>query len=169
VLSVAGTAWLGWAQAGPPWWWVPFLTAGSAIGVVLAVASVLLARRHRRGPSAMTDPRSRRRYVTAVAVEAAACAAGSSALGAGGSAPLIPAWILFVVGVHFVPLALVFRIRGLQLTGVLCALVAVLAVPASLSGVLPASAVAGAGGGLVMLAGAVPSLLAARHPAEPVA
>ena len=68
-------------------------------------------------------------------------------------------WILFVVGVHFLPLARVFRIRSLVPLAMVCVLVAVAAALTGWVGAALPSAVAGAGGGGALLVESVASLL----------
>ena len=150
VLGVAASAWFGWAQEGPPSGWEPFLIAGSVVAVLIAAVGGIRTWRHRRGESVMSEPRARRTYNLTVAVEGAAIVAGVVVLGLVDASSYLAAWILFVVGVHFVPLGRLFRLRGLQVAGVGCAVVAAAAVTTAWSGAALPSAVAGAGGGLVM-------------------
>ena len=74
----------------------------------------------------------------------------SAVLGITGRSDYLAAWILFVVGVHFVPLGRLFRIRGLQVVGALAAISAAAACVAGMTGGPAPSAVAGLGGGTPM-------------------
>lgn len=171
ILGFAAAAWFAWAQQGPPAGWPGFLTAGSVLGLLAAVvgaAAVRLSRGPGGGPpSAMMDPANRRRYNVTVGAEVIACLLGALALGRAGAAAYVPAWILLVVGVHFLPLARVFRIHSLVPLAVVCVLVAVAAVLLGRAGGVLPSTVAGAGAGLAMLVESVASLLAWRRARVP--
>ncbi|HET8600305.1 MAG TPA: hypothetical protein VFL99_08265 [Segeticoccus sp.] len=151
VLGVAGFAWFGWAQEGPPAGWEIPLLVGSVLGALLAAGAVVRLVRGPADGSAMADPAGRRRYGWAVLAEVVAIVAGVVLLGALGRGDDISAWILLVVGTHFWPLATLFRIPSLRVAGALLVLVALLAaVLGAVSPVLP-SAVSGAAGGLVLV------------------
>src|SRR5690242_3999000 len=105
ILGIAAAAWFGWGHVGAPDTWQIPLDVGSIAGLALAVAAGLYGWRRRRDPSAMNDPRVRRGYFLTVGAEVVAIAAGSWILGGTGHPDYLAAWILFVVGVHFVPLA----------------------------------------------------------------
>ena len=150
TLGVAATAWFGWGNAQPPAGRRPGLAAGSVLGVAAAIAGGWYARRLRSTGSAMADRRVRRGYGITVGVEVAAIVAGAVALGLRWRAYL-PAWILLVVGVHFIPLGRLFNIGALTWAGLaLIPVAAAAAVTGAATGVQP-STVAGAGGGLVCL------------------
>lgn len=170
VLAAAGIAWFGWAQEAPPPSWVRFLVAGSVVCGLLLVALVvvLVRRRTTTGSSPMADPRVRRSYWVTVAVEVALIVGGNLVLAAVGHPAYDAAWTLFVVGVHFVPLARVFDTRGLAVTGVVTAVVAAAAAVLGLASDLSPSAAAGAGGGLAFIAYAGWVLGRGHRPAENV-
>lgn len=152
VLGIAGSMWFGWSQEGPPASWVPFLIAGSVTGAAVAIAALVLTRRHRAGPSAVRGAGGFTAYLWTAGIEVAAIAVGSAVLGLTGEASYISPWVLFVVGAHFLPLGRLFRIDSLRVCGLLVAAVAVVATCVGLSGVLLPSAVTGAGGGVLMVA-----------------
>ncbi len=135
VLAFAGIAWFGWAQDDPP-------STGSP----------------------MADPRVRRGYWATVVVEVALIIGGNLLLAAVGHPAYTAAWTLFVVGVHFVPLARIFHVRGLTATGVATVVVAVAAACLGLASDLAPSASAGAGGGVVFLGYAAWVLGRGRQP-----
>ncbi len=165
VLAFAGVGWFGWAQQDPPSAWVPYLVAGSVVcGLLLVTLVVLLVRHRTTGSSPMADPAVRRGYWLTVSVEVALIVGGNLVLAAVGHPEYDAAWTLFVVGVHFVPLAAIFQARGLAVTGVLTALIAVAAAVFGLGGALAPSAAAGAGGGLAFIAYAAWVLLHGRRP-----
>lgn len=152
ILAFAAMVWFGWAGEDPPTSWVPYLSAGSVVSVLLLLALVaLLVRRRTTTGSPMADPRVRRGYQVTVTLEVVLIAVGNLLLAALGYPAYFAAWTLFVVGVHFVPLGRLFRARGLVLTGVVVAAVALVATGLGLAGDLAPSAVAGAGGGVVFI------------------
>jgi hypothetical protein len=166
ILGVAGTAWFGWAHEGPPAGWSVPLDVGSFAGPAVAVACGVLVWRRRDEPSAMDDPGTRRRYLLIVAIEVLAILVGVAALNLTGHPAYLSAWVLFVVGVHFAPLARLFATPGLTVTGVALAVVAVVAAIAGGSTTIRPSAVAGAAAGVIMLIGAVGYLSAAARRAS---
>ena len=152
ILGVAGAAWFGWGQAGLAEAWALPLQAGSAVALAAAVAGGLLLRRLRPGSSAMDDARLRRGYWKVVATEVIAIVAGNAALGSGGRPAYIPAWTLLVVGVHFLPLARLFRIPGLSAAGLVLAAAAIGAAAAGAAAGVRPSLVAGLAGGAACVA-----------------
>lgn len=152
VLAFAGMAWFGWAQEDPPSSLVPYLLAGSVVSALLLIALVvLLVRRRTTSGSPLADRRVRRGYWLTVAVEAALILGGNLLLAAVGQSDFDAAWTLFVVGVHFVPLARIFHSVGLAVAGVAVAVVAVAAAWVGFATDLAPSAAAGAGGGVVLI------------------
>ena len=152
VLAVAGIAWFGWAQADSPRSWAPYLAVGSVVcGLLLVALVVLLVRPLTTPGSPMAKPRARHRYWVTVGIEVVAIVGGNLLLAACGYSAYVAAWTLFVVGVHFVPLARIFHAHGLAATGVVVAAVAVAAACAGSASDLAPSTVAGAGGGLVFM------------------
>lgn len=165
VLALAGIAWFGWAQDDPPSSWVPYLAAGSVASALLLMSLlVILVRRRTTTGSPMADPGVRRGYWATVMVEVLLIVGGNVLLAALGHPEYDAAWTLFVVGVHFVPLARIFNARGLALTGVVTAVVAVAAACLGLASDLTPSAVAGAGAGVVFLGYAAWVLVRGRRP-----
>jgi hypothetical protein len=151
VLGFAAAIWSGWGQEAPPAEWVGPLTVLAMAGLVVTVLAALVSARHRRGGSAMADVSRRRRYLRVVVVEVIAIVIGAVVLGVSGRSDYLALWILFVVGIHFVPLGQVFRITSLMVAGVVVTLVAVGAAWAGVSGWARPSADPGAGGGLAMV------------------
>lgn len=151
VLGVAGAAWGGWAQDGSPASWSLPLTIGSALGLLLAVAAGIRTFRHRHGDSAMREAGGQRIYSRTVAIEVGLIVLGVAGLDLAGQPTYLAAWILLVVGVHFVPLGKLFRVRGLTVAGLLLPVVAVAAGVLGVTGHAAPSAVAGAGGLVIML------------------
>lgn len=163
ILGVAAMAWFGWAQEAPPAGWSIPLGIGSAVGVLIAVLAGVSAWRSRHSGSAMADASGRRTYYWAVGVEAAAIVVGAVVLTSTGQSAYISPWVLFVVGVHFLPLSRLFAIRSLVPAGVLLVVASAAAVIAALVATVAPSAVAGAAGGVILAGFAIWSLLAARR------
>jgi hypothetical protein len=162
VLSVAAMAWFGWGQAQPPAGWSPALIAGSFASIAAAVLAGSAMRRLRGAQHSMSEPAVHRAYWRIVGAEGAACLLGAVALTAAGRAPYVPAWILLVVGAHFLPLGRLFRIAELYPAGYVLAAVAVAAaITGTVTAVHP-SAVAGAGGGLTCLIAALSCVRSSR-------
>lgn len=161
VLGAAAFVWFGWAQEGPPPGWSPLLAVGSGLGVVLAVVALVAMLRLKDG-SAMSTRAGRRTYGITVGVELLVAVLGVVALTLTGYATFISPWILAVVGLHFIPMARLFRIRLLAVAGVVLTVVALAAaIIGGLTDVLP-SAVAGGVGGLALLGFSAASLYQAR-------
>ena len=169
ILGIAGAAWFSWGQARPPAGWSAFLEAGAIAGVCAAVAGGIAAWRHRGGETAMSDPRSRRGYWRVVATEAAAAGLGVGALAVAGRSAYAAAWVLLVVGIHFLPLSRLFGNRGLFAAGLLLSVVAVAAAATGAATAVAPSAVASAGGGLICVAVAASCLVRAVRPGAAVA
>lgn len=159
VLGFAGAMWLGWAQEAPPAGWSIPLSICSALGLLVAITGGVLTWRRRHGSSAMAAEKGRRTYYRVVGLEGAAIAIGGTALGVTGHSAYTAAWVLFVVGAHFVPLGRLFRIRSLGLVGVLSVLVSVVAAILGLLGTVAPSAIAGGVGGLLLISFGAWSLL----------
>lgn len=163
ILGFAAAAWFGWAQQAPPPSWTMPLTIGSILGLVVCALAGLSAWRSRQSGSAMDAESGRRTYYWTVGVEGASIVVGAVALTSSGQSAFIAPWVLFVVGVHFLPLSNLFAIRSLAPAGVLLVVVSAIAVVVGLLGTVAPSAVAGGIGGLVLVAFAAASLLAARR------
>src|SRR3954464_6382428 len=113
ILGIAAAAWFGWGHEGPPRGWSIPLDIGSFGSLAIAVVCGVLVWRLRRGPSAMDEPATRRRYFWIVGIETAAIRAGVVGLNLAGRPGYLSAWVLFVVGAHFLPLARLFHTPGL--------------------------------------------------------
>lgn len=155
VLGFAGSAWGGWANANPQAGWALPLGIGSGLGLLLAVVAGIRTFRYRAGESAMGERRGRLAYYRTVGIEAALILLGVLGLNLTGQQDYLAAWVLFVVGAHFIPLGRLFRIGGLIVAGGLLVAVAGAAVLAGVVGWLAPSVVAGTGGLVVMVVAGV--------------
>jgi hypothetical protein len=158
ILGIAGALWFGWGQAQPPAGWGLPMSIGSFAAIAVAVAAGIMLRRYRHGGSAMESRRVRRAYGITVGIETAVIGLGAVGLALAGRSAYTAPWILLVVGVHFLPLGRLFGSADLLWAGLALAAVAIAgAVTGAVSAVAP-SAVTGAFGGLVLVAGAAASL-----------
>lgn len=149
VLAAASIAWFGWGHQGlrlEVW-----LRGGMVAAAIVLVVAILLVRRVPVPPTLATDPQARKVYWAAVIAEVVLIVAGALVLARAGHSVFLSTWVLFVVGIHFLPFVRAFNTPLLRLTALCCVLVAALALWAGLTGWAPAPTVAGAGGGVVLL------------------
>lgn len=159
--------WFGWGQEGPPVWGAVVLGIGAVMAVLVAVTGIVCTRRARDEPSPLAGPVTGRRFGIIVGTEFASIGAGAAILGITGHVEFISAWVCFVVGVHFVPLARVFP--GIGMIGLAVAVVgvAVAALIVGLSTTVLPSTVAGMGAGVCLLVHAGSLLISARQLRRP--
>ncbi|MBO4139057.1 hypothetical protein J5U46_02660 [Micromonospora tulbaghiae] len=158
IFGVFGMAWFGWAQEAPPKAWRPWLGAGSVLSLTAAVVGgIVTVRTWDEGSS--VDDRTGPIFGVIVLIEVVLCAAGAIWLRRTGRAPLVPAWIALIVGLHFFPLAPLLGYPALAIWAALVTLVAVVSVTVARRYDLTPSAVVGAGTGATLLIGAVTALV----------
>lgn len=161
VLGIASSAWFGWAQQGDR---LPgALAAGSVAGLTAAFAGILLRRRAPGRGSHQTNPGANRTWTVAVLVEVLLIVGGAVVLGRTGHPQYLAAWTLAVVGVHFAPLARLYRIGSLYATGAAAVGVAASAVLAGARGWAHPATLAGGLGGLVLLVDALVTMVQAQR------
>lgn len=160
VLSVAATVWFGWAQEGESLG--AALAVGSVAALVVAVVAVVATVRVGGATTMGTSRHARRVYQLTVAAEVLAIFATAALLNAAGAPEYLPAVTLAIVGVHFLPLARVFRLPLLNAAAAVTVLVGLAAVGAGLAGLAAPATVAGGLGGLALLACAVRLLVVVR-------
>ncbi|MDN5893840.1 MAG: hypothetical protein L0H93_07400 [Nocardioides sp.] len=132
--------------------------AGALPGVlVLRVAGVaafvaLLAMLILRPPPAPPEPSpgAIRVYWACVAGEIAALPLGAAGFRALDQTDLVPAWVVLVVGVHFVPFASAFRLPMFRWLGITMILVALSGMAVTLAGVDEGARAAAAAAGVVL-------------------
>jgi hypothetical protein len=168
VLGVASSAWWGWGASALPAGWQLVAGLGSGLGLLVALIGGVLVWRRRRTGSVMADPANRRTYHRVVGLEVVLIAVGAAALTAIGGSDYLSAWVLLVVGGHFLPLARLFRVRSLAVCGALLVAAAVVAaaVAAAVVGGLNlalSAAVAGPAGGILMAAFGAIAAAGASH------
>jgi hypothetical protein len=160
--------WFGWGQAAAPSWLVIPLAVGIALGALLAVTGVVVAKRSTGRLLSASYPAVRRRYGIIVGLEFGLLGAGAAVLGATGRYQWVPVWVCFGVAVHFFPLASTLQNPSLRPLGVLLAAVAAAALVAGLVAAVAPSTITGAGAGLCLLAfGFATLLIGSRGHSDP--
>lgn len=145
------SAWFSWGQENPPDGLIRFLTVGSVVAIVVAIAGGILAYRSPAASTTMADPGVRRRYFILVGIEFGALAFGAVILSVLGWGDYIPVMVCAGVGIHFIPLAQVLRSRMLVPLGCLLILVSGVALVVGLRTDIAMSAVTGVGAGSCLL------------------
>jgi uncharacterized membrane protein len=161
VFGVAGFAWLGWAQEAPPQSWRVWLGVGSIASLLVGVAGGLLAVRVWGPETALADSGAGRAFGLVAGAELVLCAVGGGLLALRGKSRWTSSWICFVVGLHFLPLAVVLEDAGLHLLGAVLMGVAALGITVSRRTSLHPSAVTGLGAGIALLLFAIRGVIAA--------
>ncbi|KQZ67033.1 hypothetical protein [Nocardioides sp. Root151] len=131
---------------------LPGATALRVVGVACFV--VLVAWLVVRTPAAppTPTPAALRIYWTCVLGELVAIPAGAAVLRQLGHAELVPAWVLLVVGTHFVPFAQAFRLPLFARLGLVLIAIALAGMASSLAGVDDAVPLAAVAAGFVLFA-----------------
>lgn len=133
----------------------PAGTVVQGLGVAVFVALLVALIRQRGGEAGGRPPQFSRAYWLVVLAEFVAIFAGAQVLGALGL-PGLP-WVTFVVGVHFLPLARMWRTPPLAWVGGLLAVCGVAGLVVAIAGGsgVAVAFVAGVVPGFVLLAGAL--------------
>ncbi|HEX6684227.1 MAG TPA: hypothetical protein VF062_15595 [Candidatus Limnocylindrales bacterium] len=150
IFGFFGMTWFGWAQEAPPKRARLALAAGSVASIALAIFAGVLSWRHWNDGSAInaeTGPR----FGVVVAIEILAAGVGAVVLSARRRPDLTAPWVAFVVGVHFIPLAVLLEYPLLYVAAALVALGAVASVPIAAWRKLTVSYVTGAMTGTALL------------------
>ena len=160
VLCIASAAWFLWGRT-DGMATTPLLMAAGVSIVLLVLAIGRL--RGAQGPSTMAvDPQARRMYWIGTGAEIVAIPLAVFLLGRAGLYELMPAAVLTIVALHFIPLAIAFKLVDLWWVIGGCLAVAAAAVGVYVAGYDGARAVAGGLGGLVLLAAAATFVLRAQ-------
>ncbi|MDI6106019.1 hypothetical protein QLQ12_46385 [Actinoplanes sp. NEAU-A12] len=160
IFGFFASSWFGWAQEAPPRGWRGFLVAGSVTSILTVIAGGLLTWRHWHDGTAFDEDTSRA-FGVVVGIEFGAAALGAALLAVRRRRDLIPVWIAFVVGVHLFPVAVLIGYPMVHVVAGLVTVASLAAVPIARARKLPVSAVVGAPTGLVLLAAALFSAIAA--------
>ncbi|SDL47004.1 hypothetical protein SAMN05216298_3964 [Glycomyces sambucus] len=151
VFGFFAMAWFGWAQEAPPAKWLWPLRIGSILSGLTAVAGGLLLWRHWSDGSVI-DASVGPKFGIIVGVEFALAGLGCGLLAWRKRADLMSAWIAFVVGVHFFPVAVLLEIPALHVTAALVTVASIASVFIAKARSLTVSAVVGATTGPILLA-----------------
>ncbi|MEU5566860.1 MULTISPECIES: hypothetical protein [Micromonospora] len=160
IFGFFASSWFGWAQEAPPRRWRGFLAAGSITSILTAIAGGLLTWRHWNDGTAFDEDTSRA-FGIVVAIEFGAAALGSVLLAVRRRSDLISVWIAFVVGVHLFPVAALIGYPMIHVVAALITVASLVAIPIARARKLTVSAVVGAPTGLILLAGALFSVISA--------
>ncbi|MBL6279340.1 hypothetical protein JMF97_24610 [Micromonospora fiedleri] len=160
VFGFFASSWFGWAQEAPPRRWRGLLAVGSVASILTAVAGGWLTWRHWHDGTAFDETTSRA-FGVVVGIEFGTAALGSLLLVLRARRDLIPVWIAFVVGVHLFPVAALIGYPIIYVVAALITVAALAAFPIARARKLTVSAVVGAPVGLVLLAAALFSVIAA--------
>lgn len=141
IATVFGALWASWAnplftRAPQAWFWVYALTV-AVISIALLAAGIAIIRRGLRLPreaSNVIRRRIRRDYIITVVVEVIALNIAADLLITHHMMPYLPAAFAVIVGLHFFPLAWIFRTRHYHATAVLMTLAGILAILALADG-----------------------------------
>lgn len=164
VMGFAAMAWFGWAhQADSPALQIP-LAIGMAAG--LAVGIICLVARRRLGGQSVHELNTKRAntvYYAAVGFEVVFAFGGAIVLGRLEHPDYIIAWIMAIMGIHFLPLARLYRIPELTATGILCIGAGIAGAWTGLLGIFDPAVIAGGGGGTILLATGIACALRLRR------
>ncbi len=158
IFGFFGFSWFGWAQESPPKSWSLYLGFASAMSLLIALVAGYLAFTHWAGATALTAPGAYEKFGIIVGIELL-----SSLLGAGiliwlKRPEYVALWIAFVVGVHFIPLALVFQDKALYALAALLATTPLLAIFISNRTSVSAATLSCVGAGSLMVVFAIRGL-----------
>lgn len=143
IAAAFGRVWLSTAADGLRGWRAVVDVAGWAVFGSLAASAVFVALRVLRAPPPSGGGRPRRGWAVwcglVVLAEGALIGVGGNLLSGSLAHPeWIPTWTLFVVGAHFAPFAMIFRIGAFyRLAGAMCAAAVLSALVAGITGATP--------------------------------
>jgi hypothetical protein len=159
IFGFFAAGWYGWAQDDPPPRWRKPLTAGSVIGILVAIAGGFVAWQSWSTGSAF-DADTSPIFGLIVGIEVLLAVGGSFLLSRRGRSELVAPWVALVVGVHFFPMAPLLGYPLFYVVAALITIAALVSVPVARSRGITVSAVTGVMCGTILLAAAMFSLLA---------
>lgn len=152
IFGFTGFVWFGWGQENPKKNWRKYLGIGAAISVLVGLYGVYLSIHHWNLPSALNELDSLTWYYVIVATEFALAIVGAYYLTRRGLADHIASWICFIVGIHFFPLAIIFKDWTLYILAILFILVVLYSIKKDKKTSYASSALIGIGAGSSLLA-----------------
>jgi hypothetical protein len=167
ILAMSGGGWLAWGLSIAKVFTLPRGILFSVVEIFLVVCSVYLIRKgmslRKRYPGlpGQAAPNMRKWFLIVLIVEFVAIGIVVNVAYALRRPELVPVWIAMVVGLHFLPLARIFRVPGYAVIGIAMTLWCILCWILFPSDTLAASAAAGSG--VMFWAMSAYALLRARH------
>ncbi|MBM6614566.1 hypothetical protein JTF06_06640 [Desemzia sp. RIT804] len=152
IFGFAGFVWFGWAQENPKKSWRKYLGIGAAISVLIGLYGIYLSINNWNAPSALNELGSLTWYYVIVALEFTLAIIGAYYLTRRGLSDHIASWICFIVGIHFFPLAIIFKDGSLHILGILFLFVIFYSIEKSKTISYASSALIGIGAGSSLLA-----------------
>lgn len=128
IFGIFGMSWFGWAQENPPKSWQIPLGIASGISFIVAGIGGYLAWQNWDGATALASSDVYKQFGIIVGIECALALIGSLVLYKLRKQAYVSAWIAFVVGIHFIPLAGIFKDNALYILAALVAAAPLVAV-----------------------------------------
>ena len=157
VFAFFAATWFGWAQEKPPVAWKTPLTSAAVCSLVLAIVGAILLWQLWSTSTALT-PQARRDFGAIAGIEVASAGIGAVILNVLRKPEFVAPWIALIVGVHFFPLANLFRFPWFFVVAGLVTACALVAILIARSKGLEISAVTEVAVGISLIAGALFSL-----------
>ncbi|WP_211749411.1 hypothetical protein [Paenibacillus sp. Marseille-Q4541] len=155
IFGMFSMSWFGWAQENPRASWRKYLGIASGIALLVCLFGVYLSITNWNAPSALTDQTNFRNYVITVYVEFFLAGAGAFVLIRIKQKDKVAPWIAFIVGIHFIGLASVFKDPSLYLLAALLVSISIISLFVSRKLQVACSAITGIGSGATLLGFAV--------------
>lgn len=159
IFGFFAMGWFGWAQDKPPKRWIIPLAIGSVLSGLVATTGGVLAFLNWDSASALSAEGAMQQYGIVVGIEFIIAGIGAVVLAVRKKQQYIPAWISFIVGVHFFALAGLFSDPWFHVLAAIGAIFALISIPIAKARNLEISAVCGALTGALLLVFAVRGLL----------
>ena len=127
IFGMFGFAWFGWAQENPPKKLRFSLGVGSVVCFVVACTGGYLALKHWTTGSALESDGAYQSFGVIVAIEIITALAGSLFfIFKRKNTRRVASWVAFVVGIHFIPLAMLFHDAWLYLLAFIVSAIAII-------------------------------------------
>ena len=127
IFGIFGFSWFGWAQANPPKKWPAYLGIASGISFIIGSIGIFLAIKHWGDASALKAPGMYRTFGVTAGIEFALIGLGVGMLFWLRKSLYVPSWVAFILGVHFIPLAMYFQDPGLYVLAAMVTAVSLVA------------------------------------------
>lgn len=157
IFGFFASAWFGWAQEDPPRTWKAWLVSGSLGGLMVAILGGLVAWQN-WDTGTVFDRTTSISFGIVVAIEVVIAALGSWILIRRRHADLVGPWVAFVVGAHFIPLAVLLQYPLFYVVAIALMVGSPIAVLVARRSSITVSAVNGVVAGSILLTAALVSL-----------